>query len=199
MTLVVPVYFDYASSLCYIAMRIAERIETELDVRMGWRPVPISRQYPRLRPGQELTPDIRANIERVSGDTQIRLRIPGHWLDSRLALEGAVLAQERGCFPEYHRAVFEAVYLRGEDLGDPTVLTGVAEQVGLSAGQIDAWWQAGSGTSRLADNLDEARRAGVIGYPAFLLGEFPLTGIQPYETMRLLFLRYVERRRRELH
>jgi hypothetical protein len=33
----------------------------------------------------------------------------------------------------------------------------------------------------------------VAGYPTFFLGEFPLTGIHPLETMRLLLQRYIER------
>ncbi len=199
MAVVVPVYFDYASSLCYIALCIADRLEAEVDVRMHWRPVPISQQYPRLRPGQELAPEVRANIDRVSNDTQVPVRIPRYWLHSRPALEGAVLAAEHGCFRAYHRAVFEAAYVRGEDIGDTVVLTRVAEDVGLPADRIHAWWRDGDGTQQLRHNLEDAQRAGVIGYPAFVFGEFPLTGIQPYETMRLLFVRYLQRRDNELH
>jgi hypothetical protein len=33
-----------------------------------------------------------------------------------------------------------------------------------------------------------------LGYPAFILGDFPLIGIQPIETMRLLLRRFIAQR-----
>ena len=50
-----------------------------------------------------------------------------------------------------------------------------------------------------AANKAEADRFSALGYPSFILGDFPLTGIQPIETMRMLLARFIERRAAEPH
>jgi hypothetical protein len=48
---------------------------------------------------------------------------------------------------------------------------------------------------QLVENKSEADRFSALGYPTFMLGEFPLTGIQPKDTMRLLLGRFLSQRR----
>jgi protein-disulfide isomerase len=50
---------------------------------------------------------------------------------------------------------------------------------------------------RLANHKAEADRFSALGYPAFILGDFPLIGIQPIETMRMLIRRFIDRRTQE--
>jgi hypothetical protein len=47
-------------------------------------------------------------------------------------------------------------------------------------------------------NKREADRLSALGYPAFILGDFPLIGIQPIATMRLLLRRFIDQRSQEL-
>jgi len=193
MPVVIPVYFDYASSLCYIAWRIAERLEAALDIEMRWRPLSIAAQYPRWEYGSLIGGDTRAKIERVAEETGVALRIPERWIDSRAALEGAAFAEGYDCITAYHREVFAAVYEGTADIGDRRVLVHIAERVGLPMEEFAQSLATRRVALQIAANLEEARRYGVTGYPTFLLGEFPLTGIQPFETMRLLFQRHIER------
>jgi len=199
MRVVIPVYFDYASSLCYIAWRIAERLEDTLDIEMQWRPLSIAAHYPNWQHGVLMGGDTRAKIERVAEETGVPLRIPERWMDSRAALEGAVFAEAYDRVAAYHRAVFAAAYENAADIGDARVLVRVADAVGLPIDKFQEYRTTRRAAPRIAGNLEEARRHGVTGYPTFLLGEFPLTGIQPYETMKVLLLRHLERRRDHLH
>lgn len=48
--------------------------------------------------------------------------------------------------------------------------------------------------SRIAEHKAEADRCSALGYPAFILGDFPLIGIQPIATMRLLVRRFIDQR-----
>ena len=191
MPVIIPVYFDYASSLCYIASRIAEQLTAELDVEMRWRPVHIAAHHHEWKQGGPIGGDTRAKIERVSQETGVALRVPERWLDSRAALEGAVFAEECGCAAAYHQEVFAAVYERGDDLGDRAVLVRAAAAAGLPVGRFMEWIATRRAAPQLAAIREEARQLRVIGYPTFLLGEFPLTGIQPYLTMKLLVARHI--------
>jgi predicted DsbA family dithiol-disulfide isomerase len=192
---VIPVYSDYASSLCFIAWRIAARLEAELGVTMRWRPVHVAAQHPEWKHGALISGDTRAKIERVSQETSIALRVPERWLDSRAALEGAVFAEEWGCVAAYHREVFVAAYERAEDIGDREVLVRAAVAAGLPMGRFMEFVATRRAVLPLAAIRDEAQALGVVGYPTFLLGEFPLSGIQPFETMKLLVARHIERAR----
>jgi predicted DsbA family dithiol-disulfide isomerase len=197
--LIIPVYFDYASSLCYIAWRMAAQLAAELEVELRWRPVHIVAQHPEWRAGGLIGGDLRAKIERVAQETGIALRIPEHWLDSRAALEGLLFAEECGRATAYHQEVFAAAYERGDDIGDRTVLVRAAADAGLPIGRFMEFVATRRGAPPLALIRDEVEQLGIVGYPTFLLGEFPLTGIQPYETMKLLLTRHIERTRIESH
>jgi predicted DsbA family dithiol-disulfide isomerase len=191
MPVVIPVYFDYASSLCYIASRIVARLTTEFDVDIRWRPVHIAAHHPEWTQGGLIGGDTRAKIERVSRETEVALHIPERWLDSRAALEGVIFAEECGCASAYHREVFAAVYERGDDCGDRAVLVRAAAAAGLPIGRFMECVATRRAAPQLAAIREEARQVGVAGYPTFLLGEFPLTGIQPAETMKMLLGRHI--------
>ena len=119
------------------------------------------------------------------------IRIPEKWLDSACALEGAELAKDRGKFREYHNAVFSTVFEEGKDIGDLKVLLSLVEQVGLPADDLERHLGEGTFSARVKETEAEAATFGVVGYPTFMLGAFPLIGIQPYETMKLLLQRYI--------
>ena len=48
---IIPIYFDYASTLCYVAWRIVRDLEAELDFIPIWKGVPIRLRDGRIRPG----------------------------------------------------------------------------------------------------------------------------------------------------
>src|SRR3982750_551118 len=58
---------------------------------------------------------------------------------TRLAFEGLEFAKDRGAADEYNSGVMRAFFQRGEDIGDPEVLTQIASTAGL---QTDAFRSA---------------------------------------------------------
>lgn len=193
----IPIYFDYASSLSYIAKRVTAQLDGRLDVEWLWKGVHIARRHAGWKNGEMIGDDARGKIVRVSRETGVPLRIPATWLDSRAALEGAEFARDRGHFAAYHDAVFAAAFEDGRDIGDRQVLRELAERAGLPAAEFDAALDSGALADRVVQTEREATRFGVVGYPTFLLGEFPLIGIQPAETMRLLIQRHIDKAREQ--
>ena len=190
----IPVYFDYASSLCFIGAVLGAQLETELDIVLDWRPVEIAAQYTGWKAGSRIDGNTRDKIARVATETGVSVVIPPRWLNSRPALEGALLAKELGCFAEYHRRVFHAAFVDGDDIGDRYVLSRIADAAGLPIGDFMMAIATRAHAPQLADLLAEAATHGVTGYPTFMLGDFPLTGIQPLDTMRQLIQRYLDHR-----
>jgi predicted DsbA family dithiol-disulfide isomerase len=194
---VIPIYFDYASTLCYIAWRIVSELEAELGFQPLWKGVPIELRDRRARPRRTLGPNELEKIAMVSQETGIAVTPPERWLNSRAALEGAELAREANCFAAYHKAVFQAAFEERLDIGSLDVLGEIAERIGLAREQFCADARGGKMASRIDAHKEEADRFSALGYPTFMLGDFPLIGIQPIDMMRLVFKRFIEIREAE--
>ena len=52
-------------------------------------------------------------------------------------------------------------------------------------------------SARIAGNQREADEFSALGFPTFILGDFPMIGIQPIESMRLLLGRFIRQRAEE--
>ena len=197
MRVVIPIFFDYASSLCYIAWRITAQLRAELPIDPLWKGVPITMRNPAVRPGMTIGPGDRAKVRSVAAETGIVVEPPPRWLDSTAALQGAEVARRAGVFDAYHDAVFRAAFEERLDIGNPDTLEEIAARVGIERMQFRAEIESGALAGQIAQHKREADEFSAIGYPTFLLGDFPLIGIQPLDTMRLLFQRFIALRTAE--
>jgi predicted DsbA family dithiol-disulfide isomerase len=195
---IVPIYYDYASSLCYVAKKVMEQLDGQLEIELLWKGVQIARRHQGWKNGEMIGDEAKGKIFRVARETGVTLRVPERWLDSAYALEGAEFAREQGKFAEYHDAVFAAVCEEGKDISDFRTLLSLAERIGLPVAEFEQVLKTRVFTERIKENEAEATTFGIVGYPTFMLGAFPLIGIQPAETMRLLIQRYVDKAREQM-
>ncbi|MGE0824996.1 MAG: DsbA family protein [Candidatus Binatia bacterium] len=194
----IPIYYDYASSLCYIAKQVMEQLQEQLAIELLWKGVQISRRHQGWKNGEMIGDEAKGKIFRVARETGVTVRVPERWLDSSLALEGAEFARTQGKFAQYHDAVFRAGFEDGQDIGNLPTLLRIAEHAGLPARALHDALQAGTFTEQVKETEREAATFQVVGYPTFMLGTFPLIGIQPAETMRLLIQRYIDQAREQV-
>jgi len=123
--------------------------------------------------------------------------MPPAWLDSTAALAGAELARDSGAFRAYHDAMFQAAFEERRNIGDHSVLEEIATRAGLDRERFRADIRSGVAIPRLEANKREADEFSALGYPTFILGDFPLTGIQPIDSMRLIVSRFIAQRSAE--
>jgi predicted DsbA family dithiol-disulfide isomerase len=193
--IVIPIYFDYASTLCYVAWRIVAELRLELEFEPLWKGVPIRWRNRASCPGNALGELEHAKIATVIAETGVQVTPPRCWVDSEVALMGSELARQAGVFDPFHDAVFRGAFELGLDISHPDQLAEIAGAVGMDSGAFRQGIQKRLTASCLIDNKSEADRFSALGYPTFLLGEFPLVGIQPKETMRMLLVRFLSLRR----
>jgi predicted DsbA family dithiol-disulfide isomerase len=193
----IPIYFDYASTLCYIAWRIVTPLEDELGFEALWKGVPIAARDFRAKPGRVLGERERQKVLFVAAETGVRVAPPPSWIDSTLALNGSEVARDAGLFAAYHDAVFRAAFDEGADIADRGVLEAIAERAGIERAEFRAALDRDAIAARIADNQREADEFSALGYPTFILGDFPMIGIQPIESMRLLLGRFIRQRAEE--
>jgi predicted DsbA family dithiol-disulfide isomerase len=191
--LTIPVYYDFASTICYVAHRVMVRMAGDLAalaIALDWRPLDLV-QVTGWSRGVEVEGPRRANALRVARDLAVDVRMPAYWLDSRAAHAVALALHGTDKEPAWRERVWSAVFEEGRDLGGSDALAPLAVDLGLDAAAL-----AGSGTDDLLDRETAgAREAGVTGVPTFMLGTWPLGGIQEERTMRSLLERYARRAR----
>lgn len=193
----IPIYFDYASTLCYIAWRIVAELEEELGFEALWKGVPIATRDFRFKPGRVLGERERQKVLLVAAETGIPIAPPSSWIDSMPALQGSEIARDAGVFPAYHDGVFRAAFEQGVDIADRGALDAIAERAGIDRSKFRAALDSGAMSARIAGNQREADEFSALGFPTFILGDFPMIGIQPIESMRLLLGRFIRQRAEE--
>ena len=90
----IPIYYDYASSLSYVAKRVMQQLDGQLEIDLVWKGVQIARRHKGWKNGEMIGDEVKGKIVRISRDTGVPVRIPAKWLDSSYALEGAEFAKE---------------------------------------------------------------------------------------------------------
>ena len=125
------VYYDFASSLSYVAHRVLARIDQELAeerIELRWKAIDLT-GIGRFQRGRLLDAERRRSLIEVSAALDVELDPPARWPDSRLAGEVALtldLAIDRGLDPaverEWRQAAFAAFYEQvAAALGNPGV------------------------------------------------------------------------------
>jgi predicted DsbA family dithiol-disulfide isomerase len=192
--LVLPVHYDFASTICFVAHRVLERMRDDIDrlgILLEWRPLDLV-AITGWRRGVVIQGPRRDNALRVAEDLGVRARIPGVWLDSRPAHSVALALAGTRHEPAWRERVWSAVFEEGRDIGAEGEIERLAADLSLDVASL-----ADITEFRRLDAMTEAAlEAEVVGVPTFHVG-FPLGGIQEPDTMRLLFERWVEKQRRK--
>jgi hypothetical protein len=184
----IPVYYDFASALCWVAHRVVDRMQgqfEELGLQACWRPVDLT-QLSGWRRGRPIEGVSRQNALRVSQELEVPLRLPGYWIDSRSASAVALGLANTLREASWRERVFSAVYEEGRLLEEP----GEVERLGRDL-ELDVTSHLTPRTLQLLDEETEIARGRLVtSVPTFMLGDWPLSGIQEERTMRLLLERY---------
>ena len=190
--LTIPVYYDFASTICFVAHRVLERMQGELDtmgVALDWRPIDVG-VVAGWRRGMVVEGPRRDNALRVAAELGVDVRMPGAWLDSGPAHMVALALAGSPKEPVWRERVWSAVFEEARDIGAAGEVERLAADVSVDVARLPDLHDF----SRLQAVTEAAREAEVIGVPTFHVG-FPLGGIQEPATMRLLFQRWVDKQR----
>ena len=190
----VPVWYDFASTLCYVAHRVMERMApvlAEEALLLDWQPLDLTQLLGPYRRGEAMPEDRRANARRVALDLGVAVEAPAVWHDSRSVGAAGIALAGTPHEASWRERVFTAFFEERRDApGDEEVLAWIHE----------LGWELGppalaAGREHLSTRTEVAREAMVTGVPTFMLGEWPFGGIQTEETMPHILRRYAGRLR----
>src|SRR5215470_10511104 len=174
-------WYDFLCPFCYVGQH-----RTAILVRHGLAVVELPFQaHPDIPPcgipaGRRTGP-MYAMLEREAEEAGLPVRWPRRLPDTRRALAVAEWARrhEPSAFPELHKGLFEAHFVLGEDLGDPAVTDRHASESGIDLTALHAALDDGSAAAAVLEAEKMARKHGVQGTPAWLLGERLISGLRP--------------------
>ena len=99
----------------------------------------------------------------------LMMRRPQWSPNTRLAHEATAYAKEQGLDGEFHHIAARAYWESGADLGDLSVLRGLAGACGLDWSELGPRLKSGHYRELMLDQHQEARARGVSGTPTYHL------------------------------
>lgn len=171
MTTDVYVYFNFRSPYCYLASKRMFDLVDNHGANFLWRPLGgWAGRSPPERAKYKL-PIVRQDVKRWCRRMGIPFNPPPVTTDPTIAGAGSLLAEERGLLREYIVAVMAREWSDGKDIGDPEILLGVGDSIGLDPEELASAIEDPDKLTQLEKNHAEARERGAFGVPTFIVGD----------------------------
>jgi predicted DsbA family dithiol-disulfide isomerase len=192
-TLLLRVYYDFASPFCRIALEISRHLEMRYDICVDWQPFEVIDYLPArgampqnpafVRRGEE------ARALKLAIEYGLDMHLRDRLLNSNLALCAVEYAksidagQDRSTAhaKAMHSALFDAYYRDQRDISDRAVVVDVGRQVGLDADNLDNVLRSGSFKQVVAASRSTAHAVGVVAVPTWLANNYGMVGIPSTE------------------
>ncbi len=198
----VTVYSDYVCPFCYLGRESLSRYrETrETGLRIDWHPFDLRAQ--KRRPDGTVDHAVddgkddayfeqaRRNVRRLAEkyDVEMAQEIATD-VDSLPAQIVSYYLREEFDYDTwlaFDEAVFEALWIEGEDIGDTELLLELADEVGVDADEIRSALESETLREEVRERFAEAKREGVTGVPTFAYDGHVARGAVPPEQLERL-------------
>lgn len=175
----IELFFDCGSPWTYLAFHRIEALAAETGAELVWRPILVGGVFNAANGSvyEQRERPVPAKARYAAKDLQDWARLYGlaiHWpkvfpVNSVRAMRGAYLALDAGCLSPYARALFEAYWGEGRDIGQETELRGIAAGVGLDPDAFAAGIASDATKARLRAATDELVARGGFGSPTMFV------------------------------
>lgn len=170
-------FFDYGSPFSYLADTQLEGLARRTGARIVYRPILLGGVFKAT--GNASPVAIEAKRKYMTADLERWTRHYGvpaignpHFpINTMRLMRGAIAAERAGVFAAYHRAIFDAFWREGLDLGDAAAVRGVMERAGLDAERLAAASEEHAVKEALRVATEAAVDRGAFGAPTFFIGD----------------------------
>ena len=170
-------FFDYGSPYSYLANSRLPALAERAGAEVSYRPMLLGGVFKATGNSSPAVEPCEA--KRAYGGLELRRWIahlgvpfscnPHFPINTLLLMRTAVAAQRAGVFEPFHRAVYPAFWVDGENLGEPEVVTRVVEKAGLDARTLLEAAGDPEVKGELRATTEEAVARGVFGAPTFFV------------------------------
>lgn len=174
-------WYDFVCPFCYVGQQ-----RTALLAARGLKIVELPFQaHPEIPPGGvpagRRTGAMYVHLEQEAKAAGLPLNWPPRLPNTRLALAAAEWVRQRQpeAFGRFHRDLFSAHFVLGEDIGDQIVIDRHAQTLGVDLAALHAALADGSAVAAVEKSEKLGLHSGVRGTPAWLIGGEMVSGLQP--------------------
>ena len=178
----VKFYFDFGSPNAFLSHRVIPEIEARTAAKFDYVPILLGglfkltgNQSPmaafagiKHKPAYEALETQRFIARHGIADFAFNPHFP---INTLHLMRSAVAAQDLGVFQAYVDCVYDAMWTRGLDMGQPPIIAQSLAKAGLPAKALLEAAQTPSVKQRLLDNTQSAFDHGAFGSPTFLVGD----------------------------
>ncbi len=178
-------FFDYGSPYSYIASAVVPDLAQRHAATLVYRPMLLGGVFKETGNQSPMYEEVAAKrtygmraLRRAAAYHGVPFEHNPHFPINTLALmRTAVAAQHAGVFDRFHAAIYSAIWVKGLDLGNATVVADVLGTAGLDAAQIAERAQTPAVKDELRATTEEAVARGVFGAPTLFFADEPYFGV----------------------
>ena len=171
----VEFFYDYASPNCYLAWTQLPDMCARFDAELIYKPVLLGGIFKAI--GSTTPVSIKPkgawmfdDIVRYAEYYCVSFEMNPHFIFNSLsAMRGAMWAESEGCLEPYNKAMFEAAWVHGKNLGDADSTQAIAAGAGLDAAVLADAIQLPDIKKALIDYTNQAVERGVFGAPTMFV------------------------------
>jgi 2-hydroxychromene-2-carboxylate isomerase len=170
-------FFDYGSPFSYLADTQLKGLAERTGARLIYRPMLLGAVFKETGNSSPIAIEAKrkymtADLARWAQHYGVpALNNPHFPINTIRLMRGAIAAERAGVFAAYHRAVFDAFWREGLNLGDAAVVRGVLERAGLDAERLAAACEESAVKDALRVATEAAVARGAFGAPTFFVGD----------------------------
>jgi predicted DsbA family dithiol-disulfide isomerase len=180
------VFADFTCPFSYVTEAALWRLAEEAPLTLAFRAFELH-PVPAPLPFDTLADRVSA-ARPLADELGVDLKTPPVLPRTRKAHEAAALAAEKGLAIPMRRAIYEAVFRDGLDVGRIDVLVRLATEVGLDVTETKVVLDVDRLTEQVIAETEGARRAGVHAVPTVVVGSGAsakvLEGALPFGELR---------------
>jgi 2-hydroxychromene-2-carboxylate isomerase len=170
-------FFDYGSPFSYLADSQLKGLAERTGARVIYRPMLLGGVFKETGNSSPIAIEAKrkySNIDlaRWAKHYGVAALHNAHFpINTIRLMRGAIAAEHLGVFPAYHRAIYDAFWRDGLNLGDAAVVREVLQRAGLDAERIAAASEEPAVKDALRVSTETAVARGAFGAPTFFVGD----------------------------
>jgi 2-hydroxychromene-2-carboxylate isomerase len=169
-------YFDVGSPTAYLAHKRLRQLSDQYDLDVSYVPMLLGGIFKATGNTSPVAIPAKGkymleqDLPRFARRYGVPLNFNPHFPINTLNLMRAAIAARRlDCFDAYVNLVFDAIWVREQNMGDPAVVSRTLAEVGLDAEQLLALSQEPDVKAELVASTEDAVARGVFGAPTLFM------------------------------
>lgn len=157
----IKTFMDFTCPFCYIGFGILKRLKNEeTNIEYTWYPYQLDEDTPLE--GRDISDNIPEEkleesykrIERLGSEYNLTYNNKHMAYNTNRVHKAALFARDAGKFYEFAEKVFEAVFEKGQNIGEKEVINDIGLQVGINIAEMNSCIDAGG----YDEEMQEAKR-----------------------------------------